>query len=86
MPAPDLTPEVEALRAAVARTKGVHDSTIAFITGVGQRILAAVTTALEADDAADEGSIAAARTAVSAELAELNTSADALAAAVAANP
>lgn len=86
MPAPDLTPTVAAVVASVAKAKGVHDSTVAFINGVGAKILAAVTAALEADDAADQGSIDAATAAVATELAALDASSDALAAAVNANP
>lgn len=86
MAAPDLTASIDALKAEVARTRGVHDSAVALITGIAARVEAAVIAAVEADDAADEGTLTAVREAFAAENAALAASTDALANAVSANP
>ena len=51
---------VTALRAQVAATVGVEDSAVALIIGFADTVKKAVTDALTADNAADQGSIDAA--------------------------
>jgi hypothetical protein len=73
-------PTLDALAAAVTKIEGVADSAIALINGIAARIQAAV-------DAAIAGGASAADLApVQAEVDGLNAKADALSAAVAANP
>ena len=73
------------LTEAVTRSTGVAASAISLISGIGERISAAVTAALEADENADQASIDAANAAIEAEVSKLNQSADELAAALTAN-
>jgi hypothetical protein len=73
-------PTLDNLAAAVTKIEGVADSAIALINGIAARIQAAV-------DAAIAGGASAADLApVQAEVDGLNAKADALSAAVAANP
>lgn len=71
--------------AEVERAKGIQASAVALINGIGAKIAAAVTAALQADDAADQGSVDAAVAAVNEVVAGLKSSSDELGAAVAAN-
>lgn len=81
MPGLDLTPLVD----AVQKNKTVATSAIALIQGIGDRVTAAVTAALEADEHADQASIDAAQAAINGVVTELNASADELAAAITSN-
>lgn len=83
MPTPNI--DLTALLAAVEKAKTVAASAVALINNFAQQTAAAVTAALEADDAADQGSIDAAVAAINAQAADLAASSDALGAAVSAN-
>lgn len=72
--------------AAVQNARGVMASATTLISTLGTRIQAAVTAALEADDAADQGSVDAAMAAIRGETTALTADAQALAAAISANP
>ncbi len=73
-------PTLDNLAAAVTKIEGVADSAIALINGIAARIQAAV------DAAISGGATAADLAPVQAEVDGLNAKADALSAAVAANP
>jgi hypothetical protein len=75
---------LDRLVAAVTRAVGLADSATAFIVNAGELIKDAVRVALEADDAADEGSIAAANEAIDAEITKITSADDRLAEALAA--
>jgi hypothetical protein len=80
MAAPTLN--LDKIVAAVTRAVGIQDSATAFITNAGEAIKEAVRVALEADDAADQGSIDAAMAAADAKIAELEGASDRLGAAL----
>ena len=82
----DLTAQIDALSAQAARTVGVEASAKQIITGFSTAITKAVSDALAADDAADQGSIDAAKAAIANVTTQFSASADDLGAAVAANP
>ena len=71
---------------AVTEAEGVKDSVLAFISGVGTKISEAVTAALIADNAADQGSVDAANAAILAVTDKLKANSAAIVAALAANP
>lgn len=71
---------------AIDRAVGLQDSAVAFIQASGDVLKDAVRAALEADDAADQGSIDAAMAAIDLKVAEQTAASDRLAAALAANP
>ncbi len=71
------------LTAQVAATEGTEASAVALINGFAAQVTTAVTAALQADDAADAGSITAASAAIAAVKDRFNASATALGAAVA---
>lgn len=77
---------IDALLAEVTRAKNVKDSVVAFVSGISQKIQDAVTTALTADNAADDASIKAANDAIAATVTDLIANDDAIAAAVVATP
>ena len=77
-----LTAALSELTAQVALTETVSDSAVTLIEGFSTAIIAAVTTALEADNAADQGSIDAATTAVLETKARFTASSDKLGAAI----
>lgn len=77
---------VAALATQVAATEGTETSAAALITGFSAQITKAVTDALTADNAADQGSIDAATTAITEVTNRFKNSADTLGAAVASNP
>ncbi len=81
----DLNAAVTALTAQVASTETVEGSAIALINGFSAAIAKAVTDALTADNAADQGSIDAAMSAISATTARFAASGSALGNAVTAN-
>lgn len=83
MPTPNI--DLTQLLAAVEKAKGVAASAVALINNFSQQTAAAVTAALQADDAADQGSIDAAVAAINATAADLTASSTALGDAVAAN-
>jgi len=70
----------------VTSAVGTMNSAVEFINGLAARITAAVTVALEADNAADQTSINAAVAAIEAERAKAVAAASQLAAAITANP
>lgn len=80
MPTPNI--DTATILAAVEKAKTVQASAIALINGFKDKVIAAVTAALEADDAADQGSVDTAVAAINAAASDLNTSSDALGAAV----
>lgn len=77
---------ITALQAQVEATKGVEASAKTLIEGFGAAVTKAVADALAADDAADQGSIDAAKAAIDATTAEFAASASALGSAIPANP
>lgn len=81
-----LNQAVTQLTNQVGATEGVESSATALITGFSAQITKAVTDALTADNAADQGSIDAANAAIAAVTERFNASAAALGAAVTANP
>ncbi len=83
MPPPVLN--LDAVIAATERAVGLQDSATAFITNSGELVKEAVRAALEADDAADQGSIDAAMAAVNDVVSRLTGSSDRLAVALDAN-
>ena len=83
MPTPNI--DLTALLAAVEKAKTVQASAVALINNFAANTVAAVTAALQADDAADQGSIDAAVAAINDQAAQLTASSDALGAAVTAN-
>ena len=83
MPTPNI--DLTALIAEVERTKGIQASAKVLIEGIGPQIVAAVTAALEADDAADQGSVEAAVAAINTEIAGLAASSTELGNAIAAH-
>lgn len=84
MPAPVV--KIEGLIAEVARQKGLKDSLIALVNGIGPRVQAAVTKALEEDDAADQGSVDVANAAIDQAMTDIKSNNDEFAAALANNP
>lgn len=80
-----LTAAITALTDQVTATETTEASAAALLNGQAQAIQAAVTAALKDDDAADEGSITAANTAIAAVQARFQASAATLGAAVTAN-
>lgn len=74
MPFTDLDQAVADLNAAVAENETVDASAIALIAGFSAMIEAEVTKALQADDAADEGSIQAVKDAINAATASAKAS------------
>lgn len=81
-----LAQAVADLTTQVAATQGVEARATALINGFAAQVTKAVTDALTADNAADQGSIDAAVAAIASAKDAFNTSASALGAAVAANP
>lgn len=77
--------DLSALTAAVEQAKTIEDSAVQLINGFAQRVADAVTAALAADDAADQGSIDAAVAAINEQASALTASSSTLADAVAAN-
>ncbi len=84
MPAPVVN--IQELIDAVDRAKSVKDSVLAFIAGVGPQIQAAVTAALQADDAADQGSVDVANAAIAAKVKELQDASTELSQAITSTP
>lgn len=80
-----LQAEIDALAAQATNTEGTEDSAELLINTFGAQVSAAVTKALEADNAADAASIASAQEAVRTVTARFAASAGKLGAAVAAN-
>jgi len=80
-----LNATITALTAEVARTEGTEDSAGKLISGFSAAVAKAVTDALAADDAADQGSIDAANQAIADVTARFVAADDKLGAAVAAN-
>ena len=80
-----LQAQIDALAAQVAQTETLEGSAVALLNGFSTAVQKAVADALAADDAADQGSIAAAADAISATTARFTASGAALGAAVAAN-
>lgn len=76
--------DTAALEAAVTEAEVGEASVEAFIQGVGDKIAAAVAAALTADNAADQGSVDAANTAIQATVDRLKANSAKLAAALAA--
>lgn len=76
----------DALVAEVTKAKGVTASVVTFIQGIGDTIAAKVKEALDADDAADQGSVDAANAAIASAVADLVANNAALANAIVANP
>jgi hypothetical protein len=85
VPFTDLDAAVTELTAAVTENETVDASAIALINGFSDAVKTAVTEALEDDDAADEGSIQAAKDAIAAVTARMTASSAKLGAAVVAN-
>ena len=88
MPGTDFTAlnnAITALTAQVTATEGVEDSAVALIAGFASAVTKAVSDALTADDAADQGSIAVANQAIADVAARFKASGDKLGAAVTAN-
>ncbi len=81
----ELNNTIAALTAQVEKTEGTEDSATALIAGFSAAITKAVTDALVADDAADQGSVDAAKIAIDSVTARFSASSDKLGAAVAAN-
>jgi hypothetical protein len=81
----DLAAAVDALVAQVQATKGVQASAVTLINGFAAIVTEKVAAALDADNAADQGSIDAATAAIEAARVEATDSTNALGAAVAAN-
>jgi hypothetical protein len=81
-----LQAKIDELAAQVAATEGVEDSAVALIDGFAAQVTAAVTAALDADNAADAVSISSANAAIESVRARFAASAEKLGAAVAANP
>lgn len=81
----NLQAEIAAMLTAVTDTETVGDAAIAIINNTAAAIQAAVVAALTADDAADQGSIDAAVTAIGESRARLVAEKDKLGAAVTAN-
>jgi hypothetical protein len=81
-----LNATITALTAEVARTEGTEDSAGKLISGFSASVAKAVTDALAADDAADQGSIDAANQAIADVTARFVAADDKLGAAIAANP
>jgi len=77
--------DLSQVTAAIERAKTVQASATALINGFAAQAAAAVTAALTADDAADQGSIDAAVAAINQTAADLNASSDQLGAAITAN-
>lgn len=84
MPTPNI--DLTALIAEVDRAKGIQASAVALIKGFGAKIAEAVTAALVADDAADQGSVDAAVAAINAKVVELSASSTELSDALTTNP
>ena len=80
-----LNAAVAALTDQVEQTETVEGSAVTLINGFAAEIQKAVTDALTADNAADQGSIDAANAAIAAVTARFNASAASLGAAVSAN-
>ncbi len=80
-----LNAAIAALTTQVAATEGTEESAGALIAGFSAQITKAVTDALTADDAADNGSIVAANQAIADVTARFKAADDKLGAAVAAN-
>lgn len=81
-----LKQSVADLATQVAATVGGEDSAEVLIQGIGDRVTAAVTKALQDNDAADQTSIDAATAAIKEQIDAAKASAGKLADAVAANP
>lgn len=81
-----LQAKIDALTTQVEATKGVEASAKALIVGQGEATKAAVAAALAADDAADQGSIDAASSAIDGVTQQFAASAADLGAAIPANP
>ena len=81
-----LQQQIDALSTQVEATEGTEASAIKLIAGFSAAITKAVTEALTADDAADNGSIQAASAAIATVKDRFTQSAAALGDAVAANP
>lgn len=82
----DLQKSVDDLAVQVQATKGVQASAVAAFQKFGDIVIAKVTEALTADNAADDASIAAATAAIKAAVTEVTDSTNALGAAIVANP
>lgn len=67
---------------AVSRARGTQASAVALIRGFAQRVTDAVVKAVQEDDAADEGTLAAVRAAIAEQADALNASSGDLAAAI----
>lgn len=74
------------LEAAVTEAEGVQASVVAFIEGFAAKIQTAVSEALAADDAADQGSVDAANAAVASVTDRVKAVAAGLSAAINTNP
>jgi hypothetical protein len=77
--------DLSGLIAAVTEAETVDASAVALIEGFAASVTAAVTAALQADDAADQGSIDAANTAIQGEVSRLVASKAKVATAITAN-
>ena len=77
---------IDALTAQATATVGTEDSAEVVINGFSAQVSKAVSDALAADDAADQGSIQAAQAAIAAVTKQFTDSSAKLGAAVAANP
>lgn len=82
----NLQKQIDALTTQVTNTEGVEASAALLLQNQATAIQTAVTAALTADNSADDASIAAANAAIQGVAARFQASADALGAAVAANP
>lgn len=89
MPAPNVNVDLTAHLAAVTRATSLAAGAIGLIQSIGPLITAAVTEALSADDAADQGSVdaavAAIQTTINDHTSALQASSDQLEAAITAN-
>lgn len=81
----ELNAAIVALTTQVTATEGVTDSAVALIDGFAAQVTKAVTDALTADDAADNGSISAANSAIADVLGRFKAAGDRLGVAVAAH-
>lgn len=77
---------IAALVSQATATEGVESSAAAVIAGFSVQVQNAVTAALTADNAADQGSIDAANAAIAAVTARFTASAGTLGAAISTNP
>jgi hypothetical protein len=83
MAAPNV--DTATILAAVEKAKTVQASAIALINGFKDKVIAAVTAAIQADDEGDQGTVDAAVAAINAAASDLNTSSEALGTAVTTN-